>query len=206
MNVAFRRQVIYLAIRVSIACRICCRTNFCSGLGVAKRLLVQIQCDPPQNNTYWDFTYVDPLFEDFLAATDGHSRVVSFSTEPSWLYHFDTPHVYPDNASKADWFYDQGSVFVDPTMKDLGDYYGRLFAWFMKGGFVDEYGREHVSNHHYNWDHTEIFNEVEAEHTMTPESYTRAYDAIIEGIRRHTNNTQMKYVGMSLGGSYSIRI
>ena len=73
----------------------------------------------------------DPLFEDFLAATDGHSRVASFSTEPSWLYHFDTPRVYSDNASKADWFYDEGSVFVDPTMKDLGDYYGRLFAWIL---------------------------------------------------------------------------
>lgn len=89
-------------------------------------------------------------------------------------------------------------------MKDLGDYYGRLFAWYLNGGFIDEYGLEHVSNHHYEWDYTEIFNEVESEHTMNPESYTRAYDAVIQGIRRHTNNTQMKYVGMSLGGNHSI--
>ena len=174
---------------------------FCLGVGTTKRLLIQIQCDPPQNNTYWDFTYVDPTFEDFLAATAGHSRIVSFCTQPSWLFHLDTPHVYPHNASRVDWFYDQGSPLIDQTMRDLGDYYGRLFAWYMNGGFIDEYGHEHVSNHHYSWDYTEIFNEVEAEHTMNPESYTRAYDAVIQGIRRHTQNTQMKYVGMSLGGN-----
>ncbi|CAF4426025.1 unnamed protein product [Rotaria sp. Silwood2] len=101
---------------------------------------------------------------------------------------------------EVDWFYDEGSLLIDQTIKDLGDYYGRLFAWYMDGGFIDEYGRDHVSNHFYDWDYTEIFNEVESEHTMNPESYTRAYDAVIQGIRRHTNNTQMKYVGLSLGG------
>ncbi|CAF4069858.1 unnamed protein product, partial [Rotaria sp. Silwood2] len=33
---------------------------------------------------------------------------------------------------------------------------------------------------------------------MTVEYYTRAYDAVIQGIRRHTNNYDMKYVGMAL--------
>ncbi|CAF1348508.1 unnamed protein product [Adineta steineri] len=50
----------------------------------------------------------------------------------------------------------------------------------------------------YNWDYTEIFNEIEGEHQMSIEYYTRAYDAVIQGIRRHTNNYDMKYVGMAL--------
>ncbi|CAF4871721.1 unnamed protein product, partial [Rotaria sp. Silwood1] len=166
----------------------------------AKRLLIQIQCNPPQNNTYYNFTYLDTMLEDFLDATDGHSRIISFSTQPNWLFKQDTPHIYPDNASLADWGYPVGTVLVDDTMQALGDYYGRLFAWYTRGGFIDEYGRKHTSNYEYNWDYTEIFNEVESEHHMNVEFYTRAYDAVIQGIRRHTNNYDMKYVGMALGG------
>jgi len=172
------------------------------GFGTHKRLLVQIQCNPPQNNTYWNFTYVDPMFQDFLQATDGHSRIVMFSTQPVWLFKLDTPHIYPDNPTETDWGYPEGVELVDDTMQALGDYYGRLTAWYTRGGFIDEYGRQHISNYTYNWDYTEIFNEIEAEHRMTPEFYTRAYDAVIQGIRRHTNNTEMKYVGMALSGMF----
>ncbi|CAF1435987.1 unnamed protein product [Rotaria sordida] len=168
--------------------------------GTVKRLLIQIQCDPPQNNTYYNFTYLDTMLEDFLDATDGHSRIISFSTQPNWLFKQATPHIYPDNATFTDWGYPVGTQLVDETMQELGDYYGRLFAWYTRGGFIDEYSRKHISNYQYNWDYTEIFNEIEGEHSMTIEYYTRAYDAVIQGIRRHTNNYDMKYVGMSLGG------
>ncbi|CAF2424843.1 unnamed protein product [Rotaria sp. Silwood2] len=167
-------------------------------VGIPKRLLVQIECNPSQNNTYWDFTHMDPMLEDFLEATDGHSRIISFSTQPTWLFQQDTPHIYPDNATYVDWGYSVGTKFVDDTMHALGDYYGRLFAWYTRGGFIDEYGLKHNSGYEYDWDYTEIFNEVEAEHQMTVEYYTRAYDAVIQGIRRHTNNYDMKYVGMAL--------
>ncbi|CAF0867898.1 unnamed protein product [Rotaria sordida] len=167
--------------------------------GTPKRLLVQIECNPPQNNTYWNFTHIDPMLEDFLKATDGHSRIISFSTQPTWLFQQDTPHIYPDNATYVDWGYPVGTKFIDDTMQTLGDYYGRLFAWYTRGGFIDEYGLKHNSGYEYDWDYTEIFNEVEAEHQMTVEYYTRAYDAVIQGIRRHTNNYDMKYVGMALG-------
>ncbi len=142
------------------------------------------------------------MFQDFLQATDGHSRIVMFSTQPVWLFKLDTPHIYPDNPTDTDWDYPQGVELVDDTMQALGDYYGRLTAWYTRGGFIDEYGRQHISNYTYNWDYTEIFNEIEAEHRMTPELYTRAYDAVIQGIRRHTNNTEMKYVGMALSGMF----
>ncbi|CAF1269332.1 unnamed protein product [Rotaria sp. Silwood1] len=169
-------------------------------VGTNKRLLVQIQCNPPQNNTYWDFTYLDPTVKDFLDATDGHSRIMMFSTQPVWLFQLNTSHLYPDNVTQVDWSYPQGSQLIDDTMQALGDYYGRLIAWYTRGGFIDEYGQKHVSNYSYKWDYTEIFNEIEFEHNMSPEYYTRAYDAVVQGIRRHTNNTQMKYVGMALGG------
>ena len=174
------------------------------GYGIVKRLLVQIECNPPQNNTYWNFTYMDPLFEDYLTATEGHSRVVAFSTQPAWLFEQDTPHIYPDNATAVDWGYIVGKKLVDDSMKALGDYYGRLFAWYSRGGMFDEYGHRHESGYQYDWDYTEIFNEVEAEHQMSIEYYTRAYDAVIQGIQRHTNNTKMKYVGMALQCNASI--
>jgi hypothetical protein len=170
------------------------------GPGTLKRLLIQVQCDPPQNNTYYNFTYLDTMLEDFLDATEGHSRVMSFSTQPNWLFKQDTPHIYPDNPILTDWNYPVGTEFVDDTMQDLGDYYGRLVAWYTRGGFIDEYGRKHTSNYQYNWDYMEIFNEIESEHRMSIEYYTRAYDAVIQGIRRHTNNSDMKYVGMALTG------
>jgi hypothetical protein len=162
--------------------------------------LIQVQCDSPQNNTYYNFTYLDTMLEDFLDATDGHSPIISFSTQPNWLFKQDVPHIYPDDASQTDWRYPVGSVLVDDTMQALGDYYGRLFAWYTRGGFIDEYGRKHTSGYEYSWDYTEIFNEVESEHSMNVQYYTRTYDAVVQGIRRHTNNYDMKYVGMALGG------
>ncbi len=173
---------------------------FCVGEGTTKRLLIQVQCDPPQNNTYYNFTYLDTMLQDFLDATDGHSPIISFSTQPNWLFKQDVPHIYPDDASQTDWRYPVGSVLVDDTMQALGDYYGRLFAWYTRGGFIDEYGRKHTSGYEYSWDYTEIFNEVESEHNMNVQYYTRTYDAVVQGIRRHTNNYDMKYVGMALGG------
>jgi hypothetical protein len=143
---------------------------------------------------------MDPILEDFFVATDGHKRIISYSTQPSWLYALDTPHVHPDNATKVDWSYVGGTSFVDETLQQLGDYYGRLVAWYTRGGFVDEYGREHVSNYKLNWDYIEIFNEIDNEHKMNPQLYTQAYDAVIQGIRRHTNNTEFKYVGLALAG------
>jgi hypothetical protein len=37
---------------------------------------------------------------------------------------------------------------------------------------------------------------------MNVQFYTRAYDAVIQGIRKHTNNFDFKYVGMALAGQY----
>jgi hypothetical protein len=38
------------------------------------------------------------------------------------------------------WHYEQGTQVVDPTYQAFGDYYGRLVAHYVEGGFTDEYG------------------------------------------------------------------
>ena len=80
----------------------------------------------------------------------------------------------------------------------MADYYARLVSWYTQGGFTDEYGKRHDSGHHYKIDYWEVLNEVDGEHSMTPQTYTRVYDAIVEAI--HRVDPKMKCVGMGLGG------
>jgi hypothetical protein len=84
-------------------------------------------------------------------------------------------------------------------LKEVGDYYARLVSWYTKGGFADEYGKRHESGHHYKIDYWEVLNEVDFEHQMSPETYTRVYDAIVSSIRRV--EPQMKFVGVALAGT-----
>ena len=44
---------------------------------------------PTKDKTSWDFTYIDPVTRDFLAATEGHSTIINFSTIPSWMFRTD---------------------------------------------------------------------------------------------------------------------
>ena len=81
----------------------------------------------------------------------------------------------------------------------MGDYYARLVSWYTQGGFTDEYGKRHDSNHHYKIDYWEVLNEVDGEHNMTPETYTHVYDAIVAAVHRVDPN--IKFVGLGLGGT-----
>ena len=38
---------------------------------------------PTKEKTSWDFTYIDPVTKDLLAATEGHSTIMNFSTIPA---------------------------------------------------------------------------------------------------------------------------
>ncbi|CAF1184471.1 unnamed protein product, partial [Didymodactylos carnosus] len=168
--------------------------------GMNKRLAVQITCYPPQNNTYWDFTTLDPLVEDFLNATQGHSSIIDFSTQPRWLYTLPAIDQYPDSDDQVDWNYPAGIELIDKTGQQIGDYYGRLAAWYTKGGFIDEYGRKHVSNHYYNISIWEVLNEVDFEHWNGIEQYTLIYDSVVESVRKMVDPEQnIKFVGLSLG-------
>jgi hypothetical protein len=153
---------------------------------------------PAEGKTSWDFTLIDPMTEEFLHATSGHSVIVNFSTTPQWMWVTPKPVPYPSDPNEVTWTYTQGTELRDPTGKELGDYYGRLVSWYVNGGFTDEYGKRHESGHHFTIPYWEVLNEPDFEHKMTPEQYTLCYDAIVAGIKAVA--PAMKFVGLALAG------
>ncbi len=156
---------------------------------------------PTENKTSWDFSLIDPLTTDFLDATRGHSVILNFSTIPQWMFRTPSPVPYPSDPDHVTWNYTQGTELRDPSMQEVADYYARLVSWYTRGGFVDEVGRRHDSNHHYKVDYWEFLNEVDFEHQMTPETYTRLYDKVVAAIRRV--QPQMKFVALALASPSS---
>jgi hypothetical protein len=145
---------------------------------------------PTATGTSWDFGLIDPLTVDFLEATKGRNGYINFSTIPAWMFKTPKPVSVPADPNKPDWDYNQGTELVDPTGKQLGDYYGRIASWYSQGGFTDERGIFHKSAHHYALPLYEVLNEVEAEHSTTPKQYAERYDAIVGGIRAVSPKTQ----------------
>lgn len=155
------------------------------------------EMEPPSNGrTSWDFSLIDPLVIDFLEANKGRPVMLNFSTVPQWMFKTSYKFTFPPDPDEAVWTYVDGTELRDPTGKELADYYARVVSWYTKGGFTDEYGKRHVSNHHYKIDYWEVFNEPEFEHQVTPEQYTARYDAIVAAIRRV--DPKIKFVGISL--------
>jgi hypothetical protein len=161
-----------------------------------KLVVPELQPPTPQK-TSWDFSLIDPMTLDFLAATKGHPTVMNFSTIPEWMFKTDAPVTYPDAPNQKCGFYEPGTELRDPTGKELGDYYERLVSWYVDGGFTDENGVWHQSGYHYKLPVWEVLNEVEFEHNTTPQDYTLRYDAIVEGIHRASPST--KFMAMALG-------
>lgn len=151
---------------------------------------------PTAQKTSWDFSLIDPMTKDFLAATEGHSTILNFSTIPTWLFKTEKPATYPADPNQVEWHYTQGTELRDPSGKELGDYYARLVSWYVNGGFTDENGARHDSGYHYKLPYWEVLNEVDFEHSMTPQQYTDRYDAIVSAIHRVSPET--KFVGMAL--------
>jgi len=155
------------------------------------------ELDPPANGkTSWDFTNIDPMTIDFLEATKGHSVILNFSTIPQWMYKTEKPVAYPADPNQVTWDYEQGTELRDPSGKEVGDYFARLISWYTQGGFTDEYGKRHDSGHHYSIPYWEVLNEVDFEHQMSPETYTRVYDAVVEAMRKA--QPDLKFVGAAL--------
>ena len=151
---------------------------------------------PAHGTTSWDFSLIDPFATDFAQATEGHSAIWNFSTIPQWMFKTEKPVPYPSDPSQPVWNYEQGTELRDPSMKEVADYYGRLVGWYTQGGFTDELGKRHESGHHYKIDYWEVLNEVDGEHTMSPQFYTALYGAIVAAIRKV--DPKMKFVGMAL--------
>jgi hypothetical protein len=151
---------------------------------------------PTPQKTSWDFSLIDPMTKDFLAATEGHTAILNFSTIPTWLFKTDKPATYPEDPNKVTWDYTQGTELRDPSGKALGDYYARLVSWYVNGGFTDENGVRHDSGYHYKLPYWEVLNEIDFEHNMTPEQYTERYDFIVGAI--HAVSPDTKFVGLAL--------
>ena len=151
---------------------------------------------PAEGQTSWDFSLMDPFTIDCLDAVQGHPVTVDFTTIPQWMFKTDQPVPYPLDPDEVMWTYPQGTELRDPSLKEVGDYFARVAAWYTQGGFEDEYGRYHASGHHFKIDYWEVLNEPDLEHNMTPEQYTARYDAIVSAVRRVVPD--MKFVGVSL--------
>jgi hypothetical protein len=153
--------------------------------------------------TSWDFSYADPLMEDFFKSTPGVSHIINFSTTPGWMWILPngTNYTYPEDINETDFNYNQGAQLRDPSLKEVSDYYSRLVSWYVKGGFTDECGAYHYSGHNYNIEYWEVLNEIEAEHSIPPEFYNQLYDAIVTAIHAVSPNT--KFVGLALGDNAS---
>lgn len=109
---------------------------------------------------------------------------MNFSTIPAWMFKTDQPVKYPDDPNQVSWTYTQGTELVDPSGKQLGDYFARLVSWYTNGGFTDENGKQHLSGYHYHFPIWEVLNEIDFEHQTTPEQYNERYDAIVSAIKR----------------------
>jgi hypothetical protein len=160
------------------------------------RLSVAELKPPTKDATFWDFSRIDPIMEDFMNATAGHSVVINFSTMPAWMFKTAKPVSYPDNPDEVYWHYTQGTEFRDPSMKEVADYYARLLSWYTKSGFVDELGKRHESGHHYKIAYWEVLNEIDLEHHLTPEQYAHFYDAVVTEMR--AVDPDIKFMGISL--------
>jgi len=154
------------------------------------------ELDPPTaTKTSWDFSYIDPVTEDVMKATEGHPLVLNFSAIPEWMFKTSEPVPYPADATKPAWQYEQGTELRDPSAREVGEYFGRVVAWHVNGGFTDELGKWHESGHHWKVDYWEVLNEPDIEHGLSAQTYTKIYDAAVEAI--HKVSPQTKFVGIS---------
>jgi hypothetical protein len=159
--------------------------------------LVVAELDPPANGkTSWDFTLPDSTMAAFMEATKGHSVVINFSTTPAWMWKTDKPVTYPANPYQLDWDYNQGTQLRDTTAQQLAGYYARIMSWYTKGGFTDELGKYHKSGHYYKIPYWEVLNEVDAEHSMSPQTYTKIYDAVVTAMHKVSPDT--KFIGLAM--------
>jgi hypothetical protein len=101
----------------------------------------------------------------------------------------------PTDPSAIDFGYETGTKLAVPV-QDVASYYRRLVSWYTAGGFTDEYGKFHFSGHRYSMPYWEVLNEVDFEHSLSPQFYTQLYDAIVTGIREVSPDTQ--FVGLAL--------
>jgi hypothetical protein len=149
---------------------------------------------PGKHSTSWDFSNVDPMTEDAVAAIGRYPFIMNFSTIPEWMFKTLAPVLYPADPDQLFFNYEQGTELRDPTYRQVADYYARVVSWYVKGGFTDELGKWQASGHHYKIAYWEVLNEPNIEHNLSPQTYTGIYDAVVEAI--HKVSPRTKFIGM----------
>ena len=160
-----------------------------------KAAVVELKA-PTKTETFWDFSYSDPAMEALMKAQGDRSVVINFSTTPAWMWKAAKPVEVDDNPDQVNWNYNHGTELTDPSGKEVSAYFARLISWYTKGGFTDELGKYHQSGHRYNIAWWEVLNEPDLEHHISPQLYTRLYDAIVTEI--HKVSPETRFVGISV--------
>lgn len=144
---------------------------------------------PTKTETFRNFSDADPFVEDFMEATEAHPVIIKL------MFKTDKPVEIPVDPKKVFLRYNAGTEFRDTTLKEVADYYVRLFSWYAKGGYTDELSQFQKSERFYKIPDWEVLNEMERR--LSPQLYTRIYDAIFLVLKRISSET--KFVGLALG-------
>lgn len=151
---------------------------------------------PTSTTTSWDFTRLDPFVEDFVNAAEGRPVVANFATIPHWMFLGGEAVEVGDDPAAIHWDYEQGTEFRDQSLAEVADYFFRLASWYTAGGFHDENGAWHESGHNYRFSHWEVLCEPDLNRHLSPEVYTRLYDAVVGRLR--PLDPEMRFIGLSL--------
>ncbi|MEV1295898.1 hypothetical protein [Pseudonocardia sp. NPDC049635] len=160
------------------------------------RLAVPEIAPPSAEATSWNFELLDPFVEDFVSAAQGRPVVANFATIPTWMFITPEPVPVAEDPDEIHWEYEQGTELRDPTCAEVADYFYRLASWYIAGGFTDELGVWHESGHRYRFAYWEVLCEPDVGHQLSPEVYTRLYDAVVT--RLQPLDPDMKFIGLSL--------
>jgi hypothetical protein len=151
---------------------------------------------PTETQTFWDFTYLDSTMHAVMKASEGHKVVIGISTIPAWLWKTKSKVTYPTDPYQTCWTYNEGTELRDSTAQEVANYFARVLSWYTKGGFTDELGKYHKSGYFYKIPYWEVLNEPDSEHNISPELYTKIYDAVVLTLKKIA--PEMKFVGISV--------
>ncbi|ASO18715.1 hypothetical protein FHR81_000978 [Actinoalloteichus hoggarensis] len=149
---------------------------------------------PTASGTSWDFSRLDPFVEDVVTASEGRPIVADFATIPGWM--LTKPSEHTNDPDVIHWEYENPSGLRDETLAEVADYFFRIASWYIAGGFTDENGVRHESGHSYRFAYWEVLCEPDWNLKLSPETYTRLYDAVVERLR--PLDPEMRFVGLSL--------
>ena len=83
------------------------------------RMSVAELSPPSANKTYWDFSYMDPVVEDFFFAQEERPSVLNVATIPQWMFADAAAPSIPGDPDTAVWNYEQGATPRDPTLLEI---------------------------------------------------------------------------------------